>query len=54
MVETIISGLKNKVVNLCADSNGNHVISQCLEIKPQELCTPLYEEIIKNCIAVGQ
>jgi len=53
MVQTIISGLENNVVNMCADSNANHVISQCIDIKPKELCIPLYEEIIANCIAVS-
>ena len=53
MIKTIISGLENNVVNMCADSNANHVISQCIDIKPKELCLPLYEEIIANCIAVS-
>ena len=53
MIKTIISGLENNVVKMCADSNANHVISQCIDIKPKELCLPLYEEIIENCIAVS-
>ena len=51
-MEMIIQGLEGHTVELCADSNGNHVISKCLEIKPEELRYPLYEHIIAHCSTV--
>ena len=53
MMEMIIQGLEGHTVELCADSNGSHVISKCLEIKPEKLRYPLYEHIIAHCSTVS-
>ncbi|KAI5279202.1 hypothetical protein KEM54_004283, partial [Ascosphaera aggregata] len=51
--ETVIAALRDKVVELVKDLNGNHVIQKCLNHLAAEDAQFIYEAVGKNCIEVG-
>ena len=50
---TIIHALKDKVVELIQDLNGNHVIQKCLNRLTPEDAQFIFDAVGKNCIVVG-
>lgn len=51
--QTVIFALKDHVVELVQDLNGNHVIQKCLNrLKPEE-SQFIYDAVGVNCVAVG-
>lgn len=52
-VNTIISSLAHKVVDLVQDLNGNHVIQKCLQVLGAERCQFIYDSVGEACVIVG-
>lgn len=44
--------IKDHVVFLSMNSNGNHVIQRCLQCYPDYYCRCIYEEILQSCYEV--
>lgn len=51
--QTVIHALKNHVVELVQDLNGNHVIQKCLNRLTAEDAEFIYEAVGSNCVVVG-
>ena len=52
-VKTIIEALRNKVVELIQDLNGNHVIQKCLNKLSSQDAEFIFEAVGNNCVDVG-
>ena len=52
-VQTIIYSLKDRVVELIQDLNGNHVIQKCLNHLIPENAQFIFDSVGTNCIVVG-
>lgn len=52
-IETVIMALRDRVVELVKDLNGNHVIQKCLNHLAGEDAQFIYEAVGTNCIEVG-
>ena len=50
---TVINALKNHVVELVQDLNGNHVIQKCLNRLSAEDAQFIYDAVGTNCVVVG-
>lgn len=46
MLEKIVNALVDSVYEIAASTDGNHVISKCLEVKPVSLRLPMYRALI--------
>lgn len=51
--QTVIKSLKNHVVELVQDLNGNHVIQKCLNRLSPEDAEFIYEAVGSHCVVVG-
>ncbi|KAJ9238826.1 hypothetical protein DTO169E5_4659 [Paecilomyces variotii] len=51
--QTVIRALRDRVVDLVQDLNGNHVIQKCLNRLSAEDAQFIYEAVGGNCIVVG-
>lgn len=51
--QTVIDALKNHVVDLVQDLNGNHVIQKCLNRLNPEEAEFIYEAVGAHCVVVG-
>ena len=51
--QTVISSLKDKVVELIQDLNGNHVIQKCLNRLSAEDAQFIFDAVGANCVVVG-
>lgn len=52
-VQTVIHALKDKVVELIQDLNGNHVIQKCLNRLSPEDAQFIFDAVGTNCVVVG-
>ncbi|KAI9735250.1 MAG: hypothetical protein M1834_001840 [Cirrosporium novae-zelandiae] len=52
-IQTMILALRDRVVELVQDLNGNHVIQKCLTRLSSEDSQFIYEAVGANCVAVG-
>ncbi|KAI5303000.1 hypothetical protein KEM56_000137, partial [Ascosphaera pollenicola] len=52
-IHTVIMALRDRVVELVKDLNGNHVIQKCLNHLAGEDAQFIYEAVGKSCIEVG-
>ena len=52
-IQTIIYALKDRVVELISDLNGNHVIQKCLNHLAPENAQFIFDSVGTNCVVVG-
>ncbi|PYI19269.1 putative RNA-binding protein [Aspergillus violaceofuscus CBS 115571] len=52
-IQTVIHALKDQVVELVQDLNGNHVIQKCLNRLSAEDAQFIYDAVGANCVVVG-
>ena len=52
-IQTVINALKDHVVDLVQDLNGNHVIQKCLNRLSAQDAEFIYEAVGENCVTVG-
>ena len=53
-VALMTGALRGSVVQLSTDSNGNHVIQQCLHHLPLEICDFIFDEITAEVRVVSK
>jgi len=53
-VEIITEALQGSVVQLSTDSNGNHVIQQCLKLLPVSSCSFLFAELTAEATSISK
>lgn len=52
-IQTVIRALRDRVVDLVQDLNGNHVIQKCLNRLSAEDAQFIYDSVGANCVVVG-